>query len=65
MAKSSKSASKYCVTKHFGEGMVHMAGRSVSSLAKAKILAKKFKFKGGFRAKAVLRIWKMEQEIEI
>lgn len=56
---------KYFVTKHYGEGMVHHVGRTVDTLKEAKEIAKQFKFKGGFRAKAVLRIWKMEKEIEI
>lgn len=56
---------KYFITKHYGEGFVHHIGRTVSTLKEAKAQAKRFKFKGGFRGKAVLRIWKMEEEIKI
>lgn len=56
---------KFFVTKHYGEGMVHHVGRTSDSLGAAKKIANRFKFKGGFRGKAVLRIWKMVEEVEI
>ena len=55
----------YFVTKHYGEGMVHHVGRTVASRKEAIKIAKRFKFKGKFRGKAALRIWKMEKEITI
>jgi len=56
---------KYLVTKHYGEGYVHHVGRPFDSRKDAEDAAKRLRFKGGFRAKAVLRIWKMEKEIVI
>lgn len=56
---------KYFVTKHYGEGMVHHVGRTVDTRKAANEIAARFKFKGKFRGKAVLRIWKIEKEITI
>ena len=56
---------KYFITKHFNEGMVHHVGKVYDTLKEARANAKRFKFKGGFRGRTVLRIWRMEQEIEI
>lgn len=55
----------YIVTKHHN-AMAYIIGRPESSLSQAKKLAAAAKLsKGQFKAKALVRIWKLASESEV
>jgi hypothetical protein len=55
----------YIVTKHYNT-MAYIVGRPQSSLSKARRLASLAKLsKGQFKAKAIVRIWKLASEAEV
>lgn len=56
---------QYIVTKHYGAGMAHIHG-TTHLLEDAVALAERHsKAKGKFKGRAVVRVWKLEKEVEV